>query len=130
MNNKQSIYTTVVRIESPIDRRGPYTSGYMDSDLLELMMDKHSAYKSKSHPVPHKDGIKESEILSLGGWVAGCKDIQQLKNWFGEFIPKLSESGFKIYRYRIPKENVLHGIHQVVFNPSESIQRTEIQITS
>lgn len=126
MNNKQSAYTTIVRVENQIDRRGPYNSAYTDSDLLERMMKKQSAYISKSHPVPHKDGITENQILSLGYWATGCKDMRQLKNWFGEFLPELLKCGFKIYRYRVPIKRVLYGNHQIVFNPNESINKREV----
>lgn len=125
-SKKRSNYTTIVRVENPKDSKGPYNSMFMNDNILEKMMEKHSAYISESHPVPHRDGIKESQILELGYWVTGCKDIKQLKKWFGEFLPELINSGFKIYRYRLPRTRVLYGNHQVVFNPQESIKKIEV----
>jgi hypothetical protein len=124
----RKVYTNIVRIENPKDGCGPYISRFANDDLRDKMMEKTSAYVSKSHPPPQRDGLTESQILDLGCWVCGCKDIRQLKKWFGEFLPELIESGFKVYRYRLPRERVLYGNHQVVFNPNESVKRCEVAI--
>lgn len=116
-------YKIVYRIEHPITHIGPYRSD-INTSLIDKMFDAHSCYVSASHPTPQREGFKY-ELLEK--CVCGCKDMQQLKDWFGIFLKPLLKEGFTLTKYIVKTEGVHFGKYQTLIETKKVIKRTVVK---
>ena len=84
-------------------------------EYLDLLADMGRTHKRETHPSPEHDGIN-CDDFRRDQHFCGCKSLDDLQEWFGGFLPKLLNFGFKINRYEVAKNKVAEGKHQVVFD--------------
>lgn len=118
---KKPVYTTVYRMEHPIDNLGPYNSQFATEETSELLIEQ----SSDTRPMAWRDGIDEDYYTS-DDIVFGFKSLTQLRTWFSDALNTLTTAGFRIVKYFVPKNAVKYGGHQVVFNRRMSIKPKNI----
>ena len=74
--------------------------------------------RSADHPIP-------PIILFNGNKVCGFESLDQLKEWFDGFLPRLHRLGFKIYVYK--KRKFEKYVNQVLFRKSKIHQILSIK---
>lgn len=52
------------------------------------------------------------------GYRYGFRTLEDAKQWFGRYAPKLADLGFVLSRYTAPEEEVVDGAGEVMFPPT------------
>lgn len=103
------------RVAHPSDKTGPYqrfgvTGPSSRVTLARKLCDAHG-WTDGAHPPPRDD----TGLYYIGRYEhCGFQSIEQLNQWFAGWMAALNETGFKLYHYKIPAEDVRHGERQSV----------------
>lgn len=96
---------------------GPFSSEISDKLFGEIL--RKWAEHTNSLPTPEEDLKEEDKKILYKNFTFfkhGCESLDQLKMWFGDFLPKLEELGFKISTYEVQEEFILRGQYQILFD--------------
>lgn len=113
---------TVWRVQSP-EGMGIYAGA---PDELGL------AYSDapERQPGPQRDGLPGGFFGLPPNARFGFASMGQCLQWFGrDTLRKAADYGFYVYCFRVPKERVLVGGHQVIFDQTAArkLNRVEVQ---
>lgn len=122
---KVATYKVAYRIESKIDGIGPYQHMEdIDSKFWEKFGEK-MLVADEQHPTPEGEGYNPFYVMRC---LCGCRTVEQLKQWFGEFYtPLLENEGFQLIKYIIRKDGIKYTKHQVLIEPEKVIKKVVIE---
>lgn len=115
----------IYRVEMPGSGAGPYSPCDHDDFIFEMKVDqeldqmyrdhKHDTF---DHPTPFSDGEMPGawDVYIEWDFRCGFMSQEQLVEWFGPWMHKLSELGFLMSTYEVPAPHYLVGRHQMIFN--------------
>lgn len=109
----------VYRIEHSKFKLGPYQGG---ADLCT------SRYYDDNHPGPSADGMDTDRMTYNHSF--GFSYMRQLLNWFRfRDIFRMRKQGFRVYRYKVDRSEVIFGGRQVAFVRCKATVREEIPLS-
>jgi hypothetical protein len=109
----------VYRIEHKTDRRGPYTG------MADICT---SRYYDDNHPGPSGDGM--DTYAMTWNHIFGFSYMRQMLTWFRfRDIFRIRKQGFRVYRYKIDRSDVIFGGRQVAFNRTRATVREEVPLS-
>jgi hypothetical protein len=103
----------VYRVEDS-ERWGPYHQGG-SGDVYEHLI-RTMKHGEQPHTPSSYGDIPAYNPFIEGKWRHGFLSIEMLMRWFNDCEAVLDRNGFKITRYEVPRERVLIGGHQLVFD--------------
>jgi hypothetical protein len=67
-------------------------------------------------------------LLAKDATACGFSSMKQLRIWFNfSDVRRLAREGFHIYCYEVPKQNVMQGSNQVLFDKSRSFRQSWVK---
>lgn len=115
---------TIFRLENK-EGKGPYTNvgGKIRPELHMAHVDDYDHPSALGDFNKTIDDWRKSCRAIQDGWLCGFQTLQELKDWFGDFLPRLIKYDQMLIRQiEIEDGGVLIGGKQVLFNPSMVLQ--------
>lgn len=109
----------IYRLEHPATKRGPYHHDYKNS-LLNCMNIEH---EDNQHPNPQTE-----ELYWKKHYKCAFLTKRKLVQWFKGWLNDLFKLGFKLYQIKIDEYSIQQGDYQVIFDPQDIIEQSEISI--
>ena len=101
--------TLVYRVEGCLGH-GPYNAGLVCGRWREVLCDQHN---SSSRHSPPWDVVR-IDPYTPQSWRSGCKSMDSLREWFGDWLAWLWSIGFVIRQYYC--ERIYFIYNQVLFD--------------
>lgn len=119
-----SEHVSVYRLEDAAGV-GPYNTRMCNPDLDYTLDEMHHQHASCSTHPPMVADVAFDRHHRVREYLCGCSSLEQLSEWFGEFLQPLIAAGFRVVRYELPPSDVLYGRWQAAFVPDSVIDITD-----